>query len=924
MAIDRDKVVQAAQKFAEKKRFDKAIAEYQKIIQEDPNDARTLLKIGDLQLKMEAWQAAIETYERVGKHYAAQGFSLKAIAVYKQIRDIIARHAPQLEERYGHVLPKLAELYQTLGLTSDALAAYDEVAARLLKAGKDKDAIGVFRKIVDLDPSNPLPHLRLAEALARAKETDGAIAEFSAASEILLKLGRRDDALKVVDRLLQIKPDVEVAKRAATLYLDRGQPNDGLLALAKLQTAFQANPKDFDTLGLLARAFEQIDQRPKAVEVQKELARLARDAGDTALFDKTLAYLRRVAPEDDGVKALLRGPKSSLAPPPHKSEPPPKSESVSAAELEVEELESLEDFEIPDSEAPFELSRHSRPAFRPPMRETSSEVDVPESIEAAEDLQEMSGRIDPEAYAQQAIADALAFRHASLPNKALEVLRIALEMVPSSVGLRGELRDVLLDIGDDAGAVGEMVTLAAIAIDAGDFEVALHELYRLLHVMPEHRRAREMLEQLNSIGYGVELEAIPPDATDASPDETNFGLQPDSVRQRMDSFDPEMPLPSYDLEEIGAGDLLSSTSEAPPAPSPPELTETDDPFGEAGGALPTFALDDDPFAGEAHRHEMPTSPGEIDPSTAMPAGARPSSQPADTSMLAGTRGFQGGDSLEDALEEVDFFATRGLYDDARAILDEQLSRAPNHPLLLEKLRELTENQGGGSGARPVPAERTQVTAAGGFDDALDALDALDDAFEPTPEAKEHFHRENEQVDVEAVFAKFKEGVKAQVDDDDSATHYDLGVAYKEMGLIEDAIGEFRTAATDPKKACVCLSMVGVIELERGNLDAAAAAFVEALHAPQRTLDQELSLYYELASIYEAKGNRPEALYYFQKIERKDPDFRDVGERIAALGGERPSATGRSMSKSEDFDSVFDDMVGGGTPAAPRKPPPRRV
>jgi tetratricopeptide (TPR) repeat protein len=540
----------------------------------------------------------------------------------------------------------------------------------------------------------------------------------------------------------------------------------------------------------------------------------------------------------------------------------------------------------------------------------SSEVEVPESLEAAEDYQEVSGRIDPEAYAQQAIADALSFRHANLHTKALEVLRIALEVVPSSVDLRAELRDVLLELGDDSGAVGEMVTLAAIAIDAGEFENALHELYRLLHVMPEHRRAREMLEQLQAIGYGVELEALPPDATDASPDETNFGQgggQPDSVRAVMDSFDPEQPLPSYDLEEIGAGDLLSSTSEAPPAP-PAELTETDDPFGDAAGALPTFALDDDPFVGEAHRHEMPTSPGEIDPGTGM---------------LAGTRGFQGGDSLEDALEEVDFFATRGLYDDARAILDEQLSRAPNHPLLLEKLRELTDQQGDGSGARPVP-ERTQVTSGGGFD-VGDALDALDDAFEPMPEAKEHFHRENDQVDVEAVFAKFKEGVKAQVDDDDSATHYDLGVAYKEMGLIEDSIGEFRTAATDPKKACVCLSMVGVIELERGNLDAAAAAFVEALHAEQRTMDQELSLYYELGSIYEAKENRAEALYYFQKIERKDPEFRDVGERIAALGGERPSMTGRSLSKAEDFDSVFDDMVGGG-PAPPpivRKPPPRR-
>ena len=49
MAIDREKVLLAAQGFIQKKRYDRAVAEYQKIIQQDPDDARTLLKIGDLQ-----------------------------------------------------------------------------------------------------------------------------------------------------------------------------------------------------------------------------------------------------------------------------------------------------------------------------------------------------------------------------------------------------------------------------------------------------------------------------------------------------------------------------------------------------------------------------------------------------------------------------------------------------------------------------------------------------------------------------------------------------------------------------------------------------------------------------------------------------------------------------------------------------------
>ncbi|HTQ48568.1 MAG TPA: tetratricopeptide repeat protein, partial [Polyangiaceae bacterium] len=218
MAIDREKVLASAQKYVEKKKYDRAVAEYQKVIQEDPNDARTLLKVGDLQSKMEAYADAVGTYERVGKFYASQGFALKAIAVYKQIREIIAKHVPQLEDRYAHISPKLAELYQQLGLTSDALAALDEVATRLQRQNRDGEAIQVFRKIVDLDPTNPLPHLRLAEALSRVKDADGAVSEFGTAATQLAKLGRRDDALKVLDRLLHHKQDPVHARMAAELF----------------------------------------------------------------------------------------------------------------------------------------------------------------------------------------------------------------------------------------------------------------------------------------------------------------------------------------------------------------------------------------------------------------------------------------------------------------------------------------------------------------------------------------------------------------------------------------------------------------------------------------------------------------------------------------------------------------------------------
>src|SRR5262245_30625348 len=307
--IEREKILQAAQKYVDKKKYDRAIAEYQRIVQEDPTDARTLLKIGDLQARLQAYPEAIATYDRVGQFYASQGFALKAIAVYKQIRELIRKHAPQLADRYGYIVPKLAEIYTQLGLTSDALAAWDEVATRYQRSNQDPEAIEVFQKMVNLDSTNPLPHLRLAEACCRTQDLNQAVESFWTAAELLLKLDRRDDALKVVERILHFKQDPKYARLAAELYLQKNRREDGLQALAKLQIAFQADPRDLDTLSLLAQAFTLIGQAEKSIEVYKEMARIAREAEKTELFEQLLEHLQNVAPHDEGVRALFsQGP----------------------------------------------------------------------------------------------------------------------------------------------------------------------------------------------------------------------------------------------------------------------------------------------------------------------------------------------------------------------------------------------------------------------------------------------------------------------------------------------------------------------------------------------------------------------------------------------------------------------------------------
>ncbi len=890
--IDREKTLQAAQKYIEKKRYDRAIAEYQRIVQDDPNDARTLLKIGDLQARLSAYPEAIATYDRVGQYYSSQGFALKAIAVYKQIRELIKKHAPDLADRYGHIVPKLAEIYTQLGLTSDALAAYDEVATRLQRAGRDREAIDVFTKMVGLDAQNPLPHLRLAEARCRVQSLDEAIESFWTAAELLLSLERKDDALKVIERILHFKVDARYAWVAAELYLKRGTREDGLQALTKLQVCFQADPKNLDTLGLLAQAFTLIGQEAKAIEVYKEMARIARDGERRDLFERLLAHLREVAPHDEQVRALQSLPPTLGN---NSSRPPSTSGSIAPLSVGDSEVEFIDEATERDALQVAPNAAMPLPLTRPRLASAPDVVVVDEQLEAAEELADPSS-FDARGHARKAVVDAESFRKLRLYPKAIEALHIALEIDPRSLEIRQKLRELLVESGDREGAIAETLNMASLQLDNGDIAQTEALIYEVLEIEPEHPEALAMLEHIAPAQTGY---------NDADDGRTRLQA-PRDMAHSVDSYDPDAPLPSYDLEEIGAEQAMNSE----PGRSflqRQAFDVQDDPF-EADQPLPSFPMGSEPDVREVSSRDLDDYEEEV-LEVSNVEDFVPQAATTITAPLNGTEG------LEDVLDEADFFATRGLYEDAKAILVEQLTRTPHHPLVLERLREIDTALGSSGESQTIERSqlgKNQEQEALDFDVAQ-SLGALDEMELPADSVAAF--SASSDVDVDQVFEKFRAGIRSQVSENDSATHYDLGVAYKEMGLIADAIHEFELAARDALRECNCFAMIGMVYLEQNQLDRAAESYVRALSAPNKTVEQEMNLYYDLGTVYEMKGKSQDALYYFQKIARRDPGYRDIAERITGLQPEKEappvSSSARAVGDQDEFDSVFDDLFEGG-------------
>jgi hypothetical protein len=85
--------------------------------------------------------------------------------------------------------------------------------------------------------------------------------------------------------------------------------------------------------------------------------------------------------------------------------------------------------------------------------------------------------------------------------------------------------------------------------------------------------------------------------------------------------------------------------------------------------------------------------------------------------------------------------------------------------------------------------------------------------------------------------------------------------------------------------------------------------VRGLSAQHKTVAQEVSLYYDLGIVYEMKNDADEAIYYFQRITRRDPTYRDVSQRLAALlpRSRRFSQPARAINDDQEFDRSFDDL-----------------
>jgi tetratricopeptide (TPR) repeat protein len=139
-----------------------------------------------------------------------------------------------------------------------------------------------------------------------------------------------------------------------------------------------------------------------------------------------------------------------------------------------------------------------------------------------------------------------------------------------------------------------------------------------------------------------------------------------------------------------------------------------------------------------------------------------------------------------------------------------------------------------------------------------------------------------EASLEEIFREFKKGVEQQLSAEDYETHFNLGIAYKEMGLTDEAIGEFQLASKDPARTVECCSMLGLCFLEKGMPQLAVKWYKKGLEAPDIRELETVGLLYDLGCVYQNTGDLEQAYRTFLEVYGLNTNYRDIVERVRGL------------------------------------------
>lgn len=791
MAFDKAKVVRAAEKFLAQGKIPAAIKEYRQIVENDPEDFTALNMLGDLYVRQNDKQQAIQCFLRIAEHYREEGFESKAIAMYKKI--------DRLNPRSPEIANKLALLYESQGLVVDARAQYMVIAEAWLRDGQSRKALEILRKVADLEPHNTETRIKLAQGYMREGMEAEAAEAFSEAGAQLVSRGSYERAAEAYTSSLDIRPHNYAALNGyLATQTALGTPEE---AAEMLERVLEMKPDDIELLAMLAQAYIEADD---AAASERAVTSLVEGEATYYLRFIDVARLYLKAGEvDDAVRVL-----SSV------------TEQMLAGREEEKLMELLNEVLTLD----------------------------PEHVEAL--------RLMIRVYAWQ--------RDDDKQRQALERLAEAAEVA----GLHDVERSALV----------QLVQLAPDQHYLARLQVLGHE--------PAQRKEEEK-----------EAAPEPELAPEEIPSFESFAL----IGQEEPSASA-MGLPQTEQVTEFEFNTVAPPPVNDPSASFADLNEDWNPAG--AGNAPGIANDATSGSAPGSFQEFDFGAGAAQ---TTPAGTREDADASSDNTDPRREAL-----LRQELDSVDFYLAQGYMDIAADTLDMLERQFGAHPEISARRTQV----GQGKPAEPVMAEPAETVEFEGFTrydvaeeipvidaDAVDVdkifaeVEAASEAAEttPPPAAAPAIEQSQPKSGIDpglaAIFDEFRtaaEEEESPAADGDYETHYNLGIAYQEMELLDEAVEEFQLAAgmASPRDGTArylqCCNMLGHCFMRKGMPRLAVMWFKKGLEAPNHTEDEYQALRYDLGTAYEQMGELDKAIDVFTEVYGINISYRGVAEKLREL------------------------------------------
>jgi tetratricopeptide (TPR) repeat protein len=904
MAYNKTKYVEAAQRSLNQGKIPQAISEYQTILKYEPRDQVTLMTVGDLYVRLGETLRAIEYFERLAQVFLSDGFVTKAIAIYKKIAKLAPEESGPLE--------KLAELYVQQGVMSEARPLYLQLAEVHLKGGRQDQGVALLQKLLDVEPDNLRIQVRLADlyhAMGRGKE---AVEAYVSAAERVLGRGDHAEAERLAERALKIAAKNEAAlaikaramaaggKRgdaahllekisgletggeAADLLLDqylRGQDWDQAVRLA--MKTFEHDPKNFEMVSKVCIALLEAGEAKRALGVTDQIRIPMIDAGE---HDKISEILTRLAGQLPGNLTPLEWLVETYGRISDSFRLPDALSQLGDAAAEAGDFEKAKKAytQLLERQPDNESAKHRLAAAQQgKVLAKSAHVavhteHVPAALEpraaplvdaqAAVPTVDADLDADTREFISQSLTDVDLFASYGLTQKAIAVLETVLVRAPRHAETLEKLLDLYLGAGEDRLTAELAARLEAIYREKGDAKntdrfAELRRRYQRASGMADEELAAASLPKAAEPEPAAEPVPEPQAAeTEAHPAEESavhevdlseewaamVELKGPAKGETPPAAPPPEPAPSsvatedeaVELEALFSAELAKPEVPVPAAPpSPPPATEFELPIELEAPAEPEPVL-------EAETDELVIEP------------EAPKAKPAKRAPAAPVRAAKPPAKTPPPKPPAPAVSTEAFLADLAAELDE-LGLAPDAPP---------------SPAAAVPASRPPVSPSPSS--PMGAVSSSSRGFtDPLKDVFDEFRAELGEMGSE---------------EEDLETHYNLGIAFREMGLLEEAISEFQKVAKENERgrafpyAMQCCTFLGLSFMDKGQANIAAIWYERALQTPNLDPDSVMALRYDLGVAQETAGDQIAALKSFSQVYAMNIDYRGVADRIAML------------------------------------------